>query len=185
MNGIHCQASPIITAMRAPQAVAAQAKSPSAEPLPERRERALGRVGEHAEGVGDADGRDHHRDEEHDPEEAGGRPASGRTGRRGRGRSGTGPRRRRRRRSGSRRASRAGRRRCAVEPNSSASATRPVAISERADHDAEPGAAAQRAETAGQSAASATSATSSHAIGESGASLPRRWNCCEPNSSFR
>ena len=29
MNGIHCQASPIITAMRAPHAVAAQAKSPS------------------------------------------------------------------------------------------------------------------------------------------------------------
>ena len=29
MNGIHCQASPIITAMRAPQAVAAQAKSAS------------------------------------------------------------------------------------------------------------------------------------------------------------
>ena len=28
MNGIHCQASPIITAIRAPQAVAAQAKSP-------------------------------------------------------------------------------------------------------------------------------------------------------------
>ena len=28
MKGVHCQASPIITATRAPQAVAAQAKSP-------------------------------------------------------------------------------------------------------------------------------------------------------------
>ena len=31
------------------------------EPLPERRERPLGGVGQHAEGVGDADRRDHHR----------------------------------------------------------------------------------------------------------------------------
>ena len=40
------------------------------EPLPERGERTLGRVRQHPERIGDAHRRDHHRDEEHDPEEA-------------------------------------------------------------------------------------------------------------------
>ena len=53
---------------------------------------------------------------------------------------------------------------------------------EAADHGAG-GRPSPEAATAGHSAKPATEATNSQAVGE-GARLPRRWNCCEPNSSF-
>ena len=70
MNGIHCQVSPSTMTRRADHWLVAQSKSAEAERLPERRERADGHVGQHAEGVGDADRRHHQRHEEDDAEEA-------------------------------------------------------------------------------------------------------------------
>ena len=68
MNGVHCQVSPTSTMSRADHASVAHDQSPTPRPE-EGRERSLLHVGEHAEGVGDADRRDHQRHEEEHAEE--------------------------------------------------------------------------------------------------------------------
>ena len=70
MNGVHCQMSPIITAVRASHGSVAQAKLARPERLEDRQERAPAGVGQHLEQVAHADRRDHHRQQEDDPEEA-------------------------------------------------------------------------------------------------------------------
>ena len=69
MKGVHCQVSPIITIIRADQASVAQDHSLMPKVREKRREGPLLHVGEHAEGVGDADGRHHQRHEEEHAEE--------------------------------------------------------------------------------------------------------------------
>ena len=69
MNGVHCQVSPISTIIRADQASVAQDHSLTPKAAQQRRERPLLHVGEHAEGVGDADRRHHQRHEEEHAEE--------------------------------------------------------------------------------------------------------------------
>ena len=70
MNGVHCQVSPTSTMSRADQAWSAHDQAPRPSAALDRRERPFLHVGEHPEHVGDADGRHHQRNEEHDPEEA-------------------------------------------------------------------------------------------------------------------
>ena len=69
MNGVHCQMSPIITASRASHGSFTQREVLQTECLEHRQEWSLARVGQHLEDVCDADGRDHHRQQEDDPEE--------------------------------------------------------------------------------------------------------------------
>ena len=77
MNGVHCQVSPTSTIRRADHGSVAQAHSPRPRQRLSGAKRPLLHVGEHAEGVGDADRRHHQRHEEDDAEEA---PAADRLG---------------------------------------------------------------------------------------------------------
>ena len=69
-NGVHCQVSPMITAMRAAHGSVThvQLRSPSATQIGS--SGPFDGVGHHPEHVADADRRDRQRDQEHDPEEA-------------------------------------------------------------------------------------------------------------------
>ena len=69
MNGIHCQESPTTMKIRAAQGLGHPGEVAEPDPLPDRRERPLGGVGQHPERVADADRGDHQRQEEHDAEE--------------------------------------------------------------------------------------------------------------------